>query len=143
MPQSVLMTPTHYAAIVAHAPVLPRDSKRDGGFAVIDSARLQGRCFDCGDIAPLEFCHVAPSAGRVTSDGIALGGMGCRTCNLVHLEIVRRLGTDTLPYAYAAHLDVMPMGATTRAECVKAWADTRTASVSDMADERMARYGIA
>lgn len=132
------LSAAHYAAMHALADATPRDSARDGGFSLLDTERLQGRCFDCGHVAALEYCHVVPSSGRVTSDGVAMGGMGCRRCNLVHLEIVRMLGTDgALPYAYAIRLDVMPMESVNRAMCVKAYKDSRTSDYATEAKRRL------
>jgi hypothetical protein len=133
------LTADHYAAIVALAPTTPRDSARDGGVSAILTAAQRGQCADCGTVAPLEFAHIAPSAGRMTSDGVVLGAMTCRECNLIHLEVLALSGlpaTAPLPYTYARRLTVLTPGQVTRAEAVRAY---RAREVRDLREEARKR----
>lgn len=130
-----------YARIVALAPATPRDSARDGGISEILTSRQDGRCADCGEVAPLEFAHIAPSAGRMTSDGVVFGAMTCRECNVIHTHVLRLAGlapTAPLPYSYARRLYVLAPGEVTRAAAVRAYRARVTVDYAAEAARRMA-----
>lgn len=144
------LTADHYAAILALVHVTPRDSARDTGVSDILAVAQRGTCADCGEVAPLEFAHIANSydesgkakAGRMTSDGVVLGAMCCRACNLTHVAVLDVLGlprTAPLPFEYAQRLYVMTPGELTRADAVKAY---RARATMDYAAEARARLGM-
>lgn len=135
-------TTLHHTALAAHAADSKRDRDRDGGLALILTDLQNGRCFDCGEVATLEFAHFTRAQGRTSRTMGVIGAMACRPCNLIHDIVCETMGTDgTLPLAYLqaeGRADRIVTEYPTRAECVSRWkaASDRAALVTE-AEARM------
>lgn len=136
---------THHANALAYAPTVSRDRERDGGLSVWLTEQQDNRCFDCGNVRPLEFAHfvkVGNDNGRAAGSAKALmpiGAMACRDCNLQHDAMSSLRGWDSnLPLAYLmadGRADRIPTDYPTRAELVRIY----KANVSPSSDARMAQ----
>jgi hypothetical protein len=136
------VTAADYAAAVAFAATLTRDSRRDTAAVAVARAAAGASCPRCKDAFtasnPAEYAHYAPSANDayVSSTGAWLGSTVCRACNLsddVARDILGLSASEPMPYAYVVANYTVPMRFGKRADIIAA-AATLTRGVS-RADE--------
>ena len=122
-------TPADYAAAVAIAATLTRDSARDTAAVAVSRDMAGNTCPRCDASFtasnPPEFAHFAPSANGavVSSSGAWLGSTVCRACNLADDVARDMLGLSAevpMPYAYVVANYAVPFRFGKRAEIIDA-----------------------
>lgn len=120
------ITPDTYAAAIALAPTITRDSARDDAASLVARDVAGNECPRCNReftaTNPANYCHWIPSRARVSSTGIWFGSIACRFCNMKD-EAARAaldLGkNEAMPFAYVEAFFHVPAAFANRADIIR------------------------